>query len=74
MAQDSPSRDSFAMTINKSQGQSLNVGLNLEQPVFTHGQLYMLYVGCSRVGLSNNLHILSPQTDVKNIVYQEALR
>ena len=29
---------SFAMTINKSQGQSLNrVGLFLPQPVFTHG-------------------------------------
>ncbi|KAF3653607.1 CHD3-type chromatin-remodeling factor PICKLE [Capsicum annuum] len=33
---------SFAMTINKSQGQSLcSVGLFLKKPVFTHGQLYV---------------------------------
>ncbi|XP_071740753.1 uncharacterized protein [Rutidosis leptorrhynchoides] len=32
----------FAMTINKSQGQSLaNVGLFLPKPVFSHGQLYV---------------------------------
>ena len=36
----------FAMTINKSQGQSFDkVGLFLETPVFGHGQLY---VGLSR--------------------------
>lgn len=33
----------FAMTINKSQEQSLsNVGLFLPKPVFTHGQLYVV--------------------------------
>ena len=33
---------SFAMAINKSQGQSLaHVGLYLPNPVFCHGQLYV---------------------------------
>ena len=44
---------SFAMSINKAQGQSLKVvGLNLQSPCFSHGQLY---VGCSRVGNGKNL-------------------
>uniref|UniRef100_UPI00358E7B8D ATP-dependent DNA helicase PIF1-like n=1 Tax=Myxine glutinosa TaxID=7769 RepID=UPI00358E7B8D len=66
-----PVRLSFAMTINKAQGQSLKVvGLNLDSPCFSHGQLY---VGCSRVGQENNLYILSEQGKTKNIVYKEAL-
>jgi ATP-dependent DNA helicase PIF1 len=33
----------FAMTINKSQGQSLaHVGLDLHNSVFTHGQFYVV--------------------------------
>ena len=33
---------SFAMTINKSQGQSVkHVEIDLHTPVFTHGQLYV---------------------------------
>ena len=37
-----PVRLAFAMTINKSQGQSVqNVGLNLRTSVFSHGQLYV---------------------------------
>lgn len=36
-----PIRLGFAMTINKSQGQSFdNVGLYLPNPVFSHGQHY----------------------------------
>ncbi|XP_078443068.1 uncharacterized protein LOC144712681 [Wolffia australiana] len=37
-----PIRLAFAMTINKSQGQTLDtVGLYLPNPLFTHGQLYV---------------------------------
>jgi ATP-dependent DNA helicase PIF1 len=50
-----PVRLAFAMTINKSQGQSLEVcGINLEFPCFPHGQLY---VACSRVGKPSSLYI-----------------
>ena len=67
-----PVRLAFAMTINKSQGQSLKVaGLNLENPCFSHGQLY---VACSRVGMPKNLYIYAPNEKTKNIVYPLALR
>lgn len=37
-----PVRPAFAMTINKCQGQTLEyVGIDLTQPIFTHGQLYV---------------------------------
>lgn len=66
-----PVRLAFAMTINKSQGQSLEVcGINLEFTCFAHGQLY---VACSRVGKPSSLFIYAPQNKTKNIVYQKAL-
>ncbi|XP_062179396.1 uncharacterized protein LOC133884006 [Phragmites australis] len=45
-----PVRLSFAMTINKAQGQTIpNVGIYLPEPVFSHGQLYVaLLRGVSR--------------------------
>ena len=65
-----PLRLSYAMTINKSQGQTLSVvGIDLESECFSHGQFY---VACSRVSSSNSLFINSkPKT--KNIVYKEVL-
>ncbi|XP_022023386.1 ATP-dependent DNA helicase PIF1-like [Helianthus annuus] len=65
----------FAMTINKSQGQSLSkVGLYLKDPVFTHGQLY---VALSRVKTREGVKILifdadgKPTNKTSNVVYKE---
>lgn len=67
-----PIRLAFAMTINKSQGQSLQIcGLDLDNPCFSHGQFY---VGCSRVGKPSDLFIHAQDAKTTNIVHQLALR
>ena len=70
-----PVRLCFAMTINKSQGQTVNhVGLDLRRPVFTHGQFY---VGISRVTSMSNIKAIweanKEEANTKNIVYDEVL-
>ena len=70
-----PVRLAFAITANKSQGQTLKkVGIYLGSNFFSHGQFY---VACSRVQSSKNLKIYIkdkaqiPYTD--NVVYKEIL-
>ena len=74
-----PIKLAFAITINKSQGQTLSkVGIVLHQPVFAHGQLY---VAMSRVSDSTGLKMQilhdnrnnSVSTRTRNIVYKEVL-
>jgi len=70
-----PVRLSFAITINKSQGQTVkHVGLDLRRPVFTHGQFY---VAISRVTSRLNIKAIweanKQEANTKNIVYTEVL-
>ena len=69
---------SYAMTINKSHGQSLGfVGLYLPTPIFSHDQLY---VAVSRVQSKSGLKILIHDNDNKscskttNVVYKEVFQ
>jgi hypothetical protein len=65
----------FAMTINKSQGQTFErIGIDLRKDVFSHWQLY---VAMSRVRAWDALRIRldanNSQRIVKNVVYKEIL-
>lgn len=76
-----PSRLAYAMTINKSQGQTFDkIGIVLTQPVFAHGQLC---VALSRVRSRNDVKVLiysrhdqgfnlrSGTSITRNIVFKE---
>jgi ATP-dependent DNA helicase PIF1 len=65
---------SFAITINKAQGQSFaTVGIDLRIPTFAHGQVYVAFSrgkSCKRVKCVLN-ESTTPFT--KNVVYREAI-
>ncbi|KAK8792732.1 hypothetical protein WA158_002607 [Blastocystis sp. Blastoise] len=79
-----PIRLAFAMTINKSQGQTFErVGVYLDRPVFSHGQLYVAF---SRARSFNALFIkvvdsvsqgkmISSSNEIftKNVVFRSTL-
>ncbi|XP_026822481.1 uncharacterized protein LOC113560665 [Rhopalosiphum maidis] len=67
-----PLKVCFALTLNKSQGQTLKfAGIDLRDNCSSHGRFY---VACSRVSSSSSLLILSPTNrSAKNIVYKEVL-
>eukprot|EP00798_Chlamydomonas_sp_ICE-L_P013352 gene13352-19194_t len=72
-----PIRPAFAMTINKSQGQTFEkIGIYLPAPCFSHGQLY---VAMSRVGQPTGLKFLvknatGGQAHTENVVYTEVFK
>lgn len=68
-----PIKIAFAMTVNKSQGQSFNeIGIDVQHEVFSHGQFY---VAISRITDPEHLHVLTKESNsyTKNIVYKRVL-
>ncbi len=75
-----PLKLAFSITINKSQGQTINtVGIYLDSTLFLHGQLY---TAMSRVKNNSSLKFLidknifneNEKNLINNIVYKEVIK
>lgn len=63
---------SFAMTINKSQGQTFkNLGLFINKPLFSHGQLYVALSRCTSPSGLKIQNKLNDTNEIENIVWKE---
>ena len=76
-----PLRLAYSMTINKAQGQTFEkVGLYLQRPCFSHGQLYVAF---SRARAFNDIKVKILETTeqgryqgkyyTQNVVYRQVL-
>ena len=78
-----PIKIAFALTINRSQGQSVSkCGILLPKNVWTHGQIYVAF---SRCGNPKNIYVWAEQSQfekynlsnekiyIKNVVYNEII-
>ena len=69
-----PVRLAYALTINKSQGQSVKyVGIDLRTPVFSHGQLYVALSRCTSFDRISILLPVEEPDSTTNIVYTDVL-
>ncbi|KAL7236906.1 hypothetical protein ACSBR1_020069 [Camellia fascicularis] len=69
-----PVRLAYALTINKSQGQSMKfVGVDLRIPMFSYGQLYVALPRCTFFDRISILLLKDSLDSTINIVYPEVL-
>ena len=69
-----PTRLCFAMTVNKSQGQSFNfISVNLCIPVFTYRQLYIALLRVTDIRGLSLLLLQKGGAATTNIIYPEVL-
>ena len=64
-----PTVPAFAMTINKSQGESLKrVGIYIHRPLFSHGQLYVSRKNSDQLFIENDSEDIKKSSIVNNFI------